>query len=232
MFNNEELELNEILVGIRHKKNFSVLDKFGEIIDDIVDNNNSKFPKDYFDGVSKEGFTKIINNSKTKNYIKLTQFDLIYRHEINDKKNKEEEYKLFFSRFNTDIIPLIIDKYNIKDFSRIGIVYSFKFKNKTTFEKSLNNIINNKFSNVNSIRFSEKETTKAGNLFKNTDDYINKLYSLSIVDNIATFSYDYQHYFNPLKSIFKLCEMSKIVEQAEEALERDIAKILGGNNEK
>lgn len=232
MFNNKDLELNEILVGIRHKKNFSVLDKFGEIIDDIVDNSNSKFPKDYFDGVSTEGFTKTINNSKTKDYIKLTQFDLIYRHEIKDKNNTEEEYNLFFDRFNADIIPLIIDKYNIRDFSRIGIVFSFKYKDKRVFEKSLDNIINNKFSNVNSIRFSEKDTTKTGNLFKGTDDYINKLYSLAIINNIAIFSYDYQHYFNPLKSIFKQCEMSKVVEQAEKALEKDIVKILGENNEK
>ena len=72
MIDIEKLKMTGILVGIRHKRNFSVLDRFGKIVDDVVDNSTSKFPKGYFDGVSVEGFTKSITNEKTKNYIKFT----------------------------------------------------------------------------------------------------------------------------------------------------------------
>lgn len=232
MIDNENLKMTGILVGVRHKRNFSILDRFGKIVDDIVDNDSSEFPKGYFDGVSSEGFTKSIANEKTKNYIKFTQFDLVYSHNFEDKINLEIEYNKFFDRFNNFIVPSIIEEYNIRDFSRIGIVYNFEFKDKEIYNKCLKNIIANNFSNVNSIRFSEKDTTEKGKLFKGTDDYINKLYSLTITNDIAMFSYDYQHYFNPLKSIFKQCEMEKIIEKSKISLQKDILKLIGEANEK
>lgn len=230
MIENENLKMTEILVGIRHKRNFSVLDKFGEIVDKTVD--NPKFPKGYFDEVGSEGITKSISNSLTKNYIKFTQFDLIYRHQINEKSSLEDECNIFFERVKDYIVPDIIEEYKIKDFSRIGIVYGFEFKNKTFYDKCIKNIINKNFSNTNSIRFSEKDLTPKGRIFKGTNDYINKLYSLAIDDNNkAVFSYDYQYYFSPLKSIFKQCEFEKVVELSKNALEKDILKISGDMNE-
>lgn len=231
MIDNEKLKIKGILVGIRHKRNFSILDRFGEIVDNIVDNSSSKFPKEYFDGVSSEGFTKSITNEKTKNYIKFTQFDLVYSHNIEDGMNSEIEYTNFFNRFNDFIVPNIIEKYGIKDFSRIGIVYTFEFIDKKDYEKSLKKIVTNNFSNINSIRFSEKDTTEKGRFYKETNDYINKLYSLSVNNDIAIFSYDYQYYFNPLKSIFKQCSMEKIIEKSQLELQTDILKLIGENNE-
>lgn len=227
----DKLKIKEILIGIRHKRNFSILDKFGEIVDDIVDNPSTGFQKGYFDAVSSEGFTKIITNEKTKNSIKFTQFDLIYSYNFENDRDSEVESKKFFERFNDYIVPSIIEKYNIRDFSRIGIVYTFEFLDKKDYEKALNNIVNNKFSNINSIRFSEKDTTEKGRLYKGTNDYINKLYSLTVNNDIAIFSYDFQYYFNPLKSIFKQCEVEKIVEKSQLNLDNDILKLLGVDNE-
>ena len=135
MIDIEKLKMTGILVGIRHKRNFSVLDRFGKIVDDVVDNSTSKFPKGYFDGVSVEGFTKSITNEKTKNYIKFTQFDLVYSHNIENKTNSDVEYNEFFNRFNNFIVPSIIEEYNIRDFSRIGIVYNFEFTDKEIYDK-------------------------------------------------------------------------------------------------
>lgn len=45
------------------------------------------------------------------------------------------------------------------------------------------------------------------------------------------FSYDYQYYFNPLKSIFKQCEMEKIIEKSKISLENDILKLIREGNE-
>lgn len=227
----DKLRIKEILIGIRHKRNFSILDKFGEIVDDIVDNPSTGFPKGYFDAVSSEGFTKVITNEKTKNNIKFTQFDLIYSYNFNNDMDSNVETKKFFERLNNYIVPSIIEKYNIRDFSRIGIVYTFEFLDKKDYERSLKNIVNNNFSNVNSIRFSEKDTTEKGRLYKETNDYINKLYSLNINNDIAIFSYDFQYYFSPLKSIFKQCEVEKIIEKSQLELKSDIFKLIGEENE-
>ena len=104
-------------------------------VSDVVDNSTSKFPKGYFDGVSVEGFTKSITNEKTKNYIKFTQFDLVYSHNIENKTNSDVEYNEFFNRFNNFIVPSIIEEYNIRDFSRMGIVYNFEFTDKEIYDK-------------------------------------------------------------------------------------------------
>ena len=227
---NKKIKINEILIGIRHKRNFAILDKFGEIVDEVVDNPETGFPKGYFDSVSVDGFTKTIAGKNTKNYIKFTQFDLIYSYSIDHNKDIQVEIKKFFDRFNNYIVPSIIEKYNIRDFSRIGIVYSYEFIDKKDYEKSLKNVANSKFSNMNSIKFSEKDTTEKGRLYKDTNDYINKLYSLSVENDIAIFSYDYQYYFNPLKSIFKQCSMEKIIEKSQRELQMDISKIIEADN--
>ena len=75
------------------------------------------------------------------------------------------------------------------------------------------------------FKYAEK-----GRFYKDTNDYINKLYSLSVDNDIATFSYDYQYYFNPLKSIFKQCAIDKIIQKSQQELQSDIAKIIGVNN--
>ena len=225
----DKLEIKEILIGIRHKRNFTILDKFGEIVDNLVDNPSSGFPKGYFDGVSTEGFTKTIANEKTKNHIKFTQFDLIYSHNFEKSENYEKENSKFWDRFNNYIVPDIIEKYNIRDFSRIGIVYTFEFKEIKDYEKSLRNVITSKFVNVNNIKFSEKDTTEKGRLYKDTNDYINKLYSLTLDNDNAIFSYDFQYYFSPLKSIFKQCEIDKIIKILKIELETDILKLIGEN---
>lgn len=227
----KKIKMNEILIGIRHKRNFALLDKFGEIVDDVVDNPTSGFPKGYFDSVSSEGFTKAITGKDTKNYIKFTQFDLVYSCKLDDKAEQQEELNKFWNRFNNYIVPSIIEKYNIRDFSRIGIVYSYEFIDKKDYEKSLKKVVNSDFTNINSVKFSEKDTTEKGRFYKDTNDYINKLYSLSVDNDTAIFSYDYQYYFNPLKSIFKQCSMDKIIEKSQSELQADITKLIGDNDE-
>ena len=231
MIDNKILKLTEIIVGIRHKRNFTVLDNFGNIIDNIID--NSKFPDGYFSEVSTDGFTKIISNSNSKNYIKLTQFDLIYRHKIGETSNLEQEFEIFLDRIISQLVPLIIEKYEVREFSRIGIVFGFEFLNRDTYKNYLKNVINSNFSsNINSIRFSEKIMTNESRLFKGTNDYMNKLYSLAINDkDTPIFSYDFQYYFNPIKSVFKQCEFEKIFNNAQKSLQNDIIKITGEDDE-
>ena len=105
----EKLKMNEILIGIRHKRNFTILDKFGEIVDELVDNPENGFPKGYFDSVSVDGFTKTIIGKNTKNYIKFTQFDLVYSCKLDASADSQDEVKKFWDRFNNYIVPSIIE---------------------------------------------------------------------------------------------------------------------------
>lgn len=231
MFENNELQPKSLLIGIRHSRNFKSLDNWGEFADSIIDNKKSAFPKDYFDRISENSsYDKSISNSTTNDYIKATQFDLIYSHHIIENSDFNIEYKNFFDRLLSDLVPNMINKHHIEDFSRIGIVYDFKMKNIDTYKKYISNITNSKFGNINTLRFSEKDTVPESKLLKNTNDYINKIYTFIINSNDeAIFTYDFQYYFNPMKSVFSQCDIQKLKETALNSLISDIKKISGEN---
>ena len=90
MIDIEKLKMTGILVGIRHKRNFSVLDRFGKIVDDVVDNSTSKFPKGYFDGVSVDSWSE---NLKLENlYWKLkNEYDILYKESNIEKTAKSNK---------------------------------------------------------------------------------------------------------------------------------------------
>lgn len=229
MFEKNDLQPKNLLIGIRHARNFKSLDNWGEFADSIIDNNKSTFPKNYFDRISESSaYDKSIINSKNKNYIKATQFDLIYSHDLVEDAEFEIEQKKFLDRFLTDVVPNIISKHHIEDFSRVGIVYEFKIKNIEKYKKYISNIINPKFMNVNTLRFSEKDTVAESRLLKDTNDYINKIYTFTIDSNDnAIFTYDFQYYFNPMKSVFTQCNIQKLSELSLKTLKSDLEKITG-----
>lgn len=231
MFDNKSLELKNLLIGVRHARNFKSLDNWGEFADTIIDNKKSSFPQKYFDRISENSpYEKSISNSQNNNYIKATQFDLIYSHDITEKSNLDKEYNEFFERFLSDAVPNIINKHHIEDFSRVGIVYQFKIKEIAEYKKYISNIINSKFLNVNTIRFSEKDTVAKSKILKDTNDYINKIYTFTIDSNDdAIFSYDFQYYFKPIRSIFSQCEIGKLADLALKTLCSDLDKISGEN---
>jgi len=231
MFDNKDLQLKNLLIGIRHSRNFKSLDNWGEFADLIIDNKKSAFSQKYFDRISESSpYEKSICNSKNNNYIKATQFDLIYSHDTDETCDFDKEYKQFLERFLEGVVPNIIPKHHIEDFSRVGIVYQFKIKNVEKYKKYIANILNSKFTNINTLRFSEKDTVSESKLLKDTNDYINKIYTFTIDSNDeAIFTYDFQYYFNPIKSVFSQCNIPKLSELSAKTLISDLKKISGEN---
>lgn len=141
---------------------------------------------------------------------------------------------LFFpDRVTKNLIPNIINDYNVENFIRIGIVFNIKLDTNSQYSKLIQNIINPKIKNVNDIRFSRKEATNTGNLFSENNDYINKIYTMSIKeDKTPSLIYDYQYYFNPIKADFRQCNIEKIFKDGKDNMEKDIKYLLGEIDER
>ena len=81
---------------------------------------------------------------------------------------------------NINKIAKIIKDYDVKNFIRIGLVFNIKLDSNQEYTKLIKKIINPDMVGVNDIRFSQKETTDKGKLLGENNDYINKIYTLSI----------------------------------------------------
>lgn len=219
--------INELIIGIKHKEKFEILDSWGKIVDNII-GNNQYFDSKYFPNISETYTTeRVLCNNDTSNYLKVTAHDIIYRHKL-ETDDFEMEYKKFSDRIIKNIVPNIIKDYDVKNFIRIGLVFNIKLDSNQEYTKLIKKIINPDMVGVNDIRFSQKETTDKGKLLGENNDYINKIYTLSIKDNQEpTLIYDYQYYFNPIKEDFRQCNLESIFEKSRDKMEKDITYLLG-----
>ena len=224
--------ISELIIGIKHKGKFEILDSWGKIVDKVI-SDNQYFDVKYFPNISGTYTTeRVLCNNDTENYLKVTAHDIIYRHK-SETADYEEEYKKFCDRVTKNLIPNIINDYNVENFIRIGIVFNIKLDTNSQYSKLIQNIINPKIKNVNDIRFSRKEATNTGNLFSENNDYINKIYTMSIKeDKTPSLIYDYQYYFNPIKADFRQCNIEKIFKDGKDNMEKDIKYLLGEIDER
>lgn len=59
---------------------------------------------------------------------------------------------------------------------------------------------------------------------------IYKIYTFTInSNNDAIFTYDFQYFFNPIKSVFSQCNIQKLSELSLKALNSDLKRISGNN---
>ena len=130
---NKNIKVQELIIGIKHKERFEILDSWGKIVDKII-GNNPYFDSKYFSKISETYTTeRVLCNNDTGNYLKLTAHDIIYRHKL-ESENFEDEYSMFCERVIKNIIPNIITEYRVEDFSRIGIVFNTMLENNDEYK--------------------------------------------------------------------------------------------------
>lgn len=192
-----------ISVGLRHRRQFGIAERAGEIIDHIAHDDRSPFGKDFFIKTDalldqrNENKGRIIYDKTEKNSIVVDIDSLILSLATSNIDQTLE-------RINDEFIPYlesIASKYDIENFNRIGLVFEFTGKEVDFLDKLLHKITNGTFATSNDLAITF--ASRAGNIeslvMNNLLDYKN--YLISIRKNKKEEGYhlkfDYQFYFKP-----------------------------------
>lgn len=222
-------KITQIVCGIQFSNAFKMLDKWGEIADDILYSDASQkiLGKEYFDNISNEnGYQRQIFNSKTQNSFRLTHNSIIFTHNI--VKSFDAEYANVKSFVQKYIFPKLIQP-NILVVNRIGIVFT-KLLSDQEMDRFKGKVISPDLKDITDFRFAQKSSTIVGAISQDKNDFINKIYSLGgLQDSKKGIAYDFQYYFSPPNA-----QAEKITENlfklATDSFQKDVLNLIEGSN--
>lgn len=214
----DEKRIKNVACGILYAHRFSLLDKWGEIADRLL-YNNEYFSSNYFPRISSQ-YTSVrsLMNEDGSHLFQLTSSNIVYSHKIDGIF--DEEFKEFEQRIIKFIIPKVVEDNNL-EVQRIGIVYNCDI-NENEYKDLINKYFKDEIKNINNFRFSRKEKTFSGANISGCNDFINKIYNLSKVnDNSTIVSFDYQKHFNPYRKDVQNV-IKDLISDSKKELETDI----------
>lgn len=192
-------DIKYILFGVQFNRSFKLLDSWGEIADDIL-YKTEYFGSDFFTNISTQYTTeRNLHNPETGNFLTLSSNSLVFKYYIPDKKDFQKEYTYFCERINKYLVEKILSKYNLV-IRRIGVVFACGL-GEDELEVFSKKYFKDDIYGITDFRFAQKGPANAGQLWRDVNDYINKIYTVGKVegeDECKGVTYDFQLYFNPL----------------------------------
>ena len=194
------MKLTGFIFGIRTVKSFSVEDKLGAIIDEILYSNDSEINERLFTNVNEGHNARILwNPSKPQNRLTITPRDFIFDYEIEHSFDKE--FRKYLESYMSIIVKRVFTTFKIKNISRFGFVLKTSLdKNDLLLEEVTKVIKGHKGMNDSfSLRFNviEVKPIKVKNII--TEDYDNEIVTYDKANKISPMimTIDYQKYFKP-----------------------------------
>ncbi|MFC2169073.1 hypothetical protein ACFLRM_00705 [Acidobacteriota bacterium] len=215
-----DISLSAVLIGIRFQRTWRILDITGEMIDTIFRDKKSPFMLDtkYFPRVREEDKARVLYNPDTNCFLRINIDDLIFRHEFEKTK---KDLAWVFSSVKHFLIPKIIDDYDIKRITRIGIVYYHYLDLENLNMEDVKNIIGEELGRPNKFEmsFHKKIDAVAATIKKNINDYQNIIHSIKVKQydkedaqkQRYEIGIDFQYYFDPSVDNFSGWNIDKFI---------------------
>lgn len=220
-------DIISITFGVRFNHSFKLLDSWGTIADDML-YNSKYFSAEMFPEIATQYTTKrYLSNSEKGHRFFLTADNLVFTQVI--EKNWDSEYKDFVERIEKYIIPNILSRYSLVS-SRIGIVYLTKLS-KQEIAKFAKNYFKPEVTDICDFRFSRKEPTIEGAVFKETEDYFNKIYTVGNLNDVLGLSYDFQLHMVPAQADIRKT-IKSFISSSKSHFNKDVISCLEDNNAK
>ena len=208
-----------LTLGIRFARSFRIPDISGEIIDNFLYDEGSPFGAEMFTHVQETSAReKILYNPDTTEYLRLNTDDLILG------KRVEQDFEEKFTWIETKVLAyykeIIFKKYEIKNISRIGIIFHHKIHKVKELNKYILQITKEGVSdseNIN-ISFSKRLPSRAGLYRKGVKDYKNTIYHIKSTEDALFVQLDYQYYYSPHIEDLRDCFTEKIISSAKDFL--------------
>lgn len=193
-------DIRGLIFGVQFSHSFQLLDHWGEIADNILYKSHC-FNADFFSNISSQYTTeRNLSNPITGNVLTLAAHTLIFKYYIPDGAVFKQEFDQFCSRCKY-LIERILSEYKLV-IRRVGMVYVCELED-IEITKFAKKYFKDEISGITDFRFAQKEPTSNGQLWVGNNDYINKIYTVGLIDNdkkIKGVTYDFQLYYNPLQS--------------------------------
>lgn len=202
MLENLNQYLSGIAIGIRFRPNFSIGDRFGSFIDQILYKKESYFNPEIFPEVLSNPTEIRLSNERTGDNLVINTSNIILQITFGDKININiNDIDTLNERFEKDIINDVMDKFEITRINRVGYIKKYLFKIEELSRVFINKTVGETLEGVNdiSLRFSRKYPLPESMIKKGVTDYDNVIYNIikKADRNEIFISVDYQRYFDP-----------------------------------
>ncbi len=191
-------EAKYMVCGIAFNHSFSLLDRWGEIADELLYKSKC-FEKDFFNRISSQYTTeRSVYNEETGDFIRLSSNEIIFKYYFKKDESLKDGYASFCKKINNHLIPRILVEYNLI-IRRMGVVFAQEFT-KSDLNAFSKLFFREEKEGITDFRFAQKELTSEGKLWYDVNDYLNKVYTCGRIGDNKPFdgvTYDYQLYFNP-----------------------------------
>lgn len=191
--------------GIRTVKSFSVEDKLGAIIDEILYSDKSEFNEKLFTEVRENHNTKLLFDPKGLNKFTITPRDYIF--EYNVKNDFDVEFEKFLNSYIEILTKRIFKNFGVKNISRFGFIIKSVLTEKDELLSEVSKIIETRkgIDDSLSLRFNviTKKPLKLPKFI--TEDYDNEIvtYDKANAESPLNLTVDYQKYFKPELNIIE-----------------------------
>ena len=110
--------LDSIVIGVRFRPNFAIMDKFGSIIDSILYSNKSFFNEQYFPLVHHGSQNeRVLYDNDNRHFLTLNPSNVIL-----DTRDENQKYHDILKNFKVQLLDGILDNSGIQQIQRIGFV--------------------------------------------------------------------------------------------------------------
>jgi len=195
------MKLTGFAFGIRIVKSFSIEDKLGAIIDEILYSDKSEFNEKIFTDLNENHNTKVLFNRNVEgNRFTITPRDFIFDYNI--QNSFDSEYQKYLDSYVEVITKRIFSNFKINNIARFGFIIKSDLDDKDQLLQEVSEIIKKHkgMDDSLSLRFNvvTKKPLKMNNDFI-TEDYDNEIitYNKQNPTSPLSFSVDYQKYFKP-----------------------------------
>lgn len=210
--------VNNIALGIRFQASYSHLANYGEIVDTIQSNKLFK-PENYtkFSNTQNDKtLYEVDRKNEVRNYFKMTPNNVVVNCKFKQSDNTNQKISRV-KKIYKDIEKNIIKPNNIKNFNRVGVVYTFNYG----MDKFKNKILKPEFSDSESVVIYKKAPV--------IDKKIDAKYILKIEKDYLMI--DYQETFAKMVLSDGIGSIDAYIERSKTAVVEIVSKMIGDTSE-
>ena len=192
-------EIQQLAFGVRYDTQFKLLDRIGEVIEEILQADGTPFGPDRFTLSDSAIYQYRLMNEKGDNWLTINTQDTILQ--LPMKTKNESQVDDWASDFQEYVLGPLRKIGGVRNIVRYGVLFRFKEEDASSLENPpVKRYLSTEFPSANSLamHFNRRLAMDEALVKKRVNDFRNAIYRVvqSESGNVQV-SIDYQQYFKP-----------------------------------